>query len=269
MEGCFSLRSMIKILKYSFFDLIRSKWSLIYFLFYLAVTFGLLYMSSDSSKAFLSLSNIVLLITPLTGTLFGALYYYNSKEFNELLLALPIRRSAIFIGRYLGLSLSLSLSFLAGVCIPFLFYGFQKAIGPGGFALFLMTGVMLTLIFSAISFLIALKNDNTIKGFGICLLVWLFLSILFDGIFLILLVYFERYPLDKLALALTLLNPIDLSRIIMTLQMDISALLGYTGAVFRRFFGSASGIIYASLALMFWIAVPVWLILIISRRKDF
>lgn len=260
---------MYKVLKYSFYDLIRSRWTYLYFLFYLVVTFGLLYMSSDPSKAFLSLSNIILLITPLTGTLFGALYYYNSREFTELLLALPIKRSSIFLGRYCGLSFSLSVSFLLGTGVPFLFYGSGQTIAWRGFALFLMSGVLLTFIFSALSFLIALRNDNSIKGFGFSLLVWLFLAILFDGIFMILLVYFERYPLDKLALGLTLLNPIDLSRIVLTLQMDISALLGYTGALFRKFFGTGAGMMYSTAALLGWIVIPLWLVVFISRRKDF
>ena len=257
------------MLKYSFYDLIRSRWSYLYFLFYMVVTFGLLYMSSDSSKAFLSMSNIILLVTPLTGTLFGALYYYSSREFTELLLALPIKRFTLFLGRYLGLSLSLSLSFLLGTGFPFLIYGFDHSIGWTGLLLFLLTGVLLTFIFSALSFLIALKNDNTIRGFGFSLLVWLFLAILFNGIFLILLVYFERYPLDRLALALTLLNPIDLSRIILTLQMDIAALLGYTGALFRKFFGTGTGIVFSATALLLWILFPVWLLLYFAKRKDF
>ncbi len=116
---------MLKILKYSLFDLTRSRWTYGYFLFYLIITFGLLYFSNDLSKAIISLMNIILVLNPLIATLFGALYYYNSREFAELLLALPLKRSSIFMGKYLGLTLSLSLSYLLGTGIPFLFYGIQ------------------------------------------------------------------------------------------------------------------------------------------------
>ncbi len=37
---------------------------------------------------------------------------------------------------------------------------------------------------------------------------------------------------------LSALNPIDLSRILILLQLDVSAMMGYTGAVFKDFFGT-------------------------------
>ena len=49
------------------------------------------------------------------------------------------------------------------------------------------------------------------------------------------------YPLELPLLGLTLLNPVDLGRVLLLLQFDNAALLGYTGAVFERFFGSALG----------------------------
>jgi hypothetical protein len=37
---------------------------------------------------------------------------------------------------------------------------------------------------------------------------------------------FADYPLEKATLALVLLNPVDLGRILMLIQLDISALMG-------------------------------------------
>ena len=53
------------------------------------------------------------------------------------------------------------------------------------------------------------------------------------------------------------------------LEFDISALMGYTGAVFNRFFGSGLGIITAGATLAVWLAVPTWIGLRIFDRKDF
>ena len=113
---------MLKILKYSFFDLIRSRWSIIYFLFYFVSGIVLLYLSNDVSKAIVSLMNITFILTPLIGTIFGVMNFYNSREFIELLLAQPIPRKNLF-GMYLGICLSLSLSLLLGMGLPFVFYG--------------------------------------------------------------------------------------------------------------------------------------------------
>ena len=113
---------MLKILKYSFFDLIRSRWSIIYFLFYFVTGMVLLYLSNDVSKAIISLMNITLILTPLIGTIFGVMNFYNSREFIELLLAQPMPRKRIFLGMFLGISLSLSLSLLLGMGLPFVLY---------------------------------------------------------------------------------------------------------------------------------------------------
>ena len=102
---------MIKILKYSFFDLIRSRWSLIYFSFYFLLAFVLLFLNNDISKAIITMMNVIIILGPLIGIVFGIMYYYNSSEFTELLLAQPIKRKSIFLGQFLGLAFSLSLSF--------------------------------------------------------------------------------------------------------------------------------------------------------------
>ena len=260
---------MFRIFKYSFFDLMRSRWSYIYCLFYFVVSAGLFYMSSDISKAIVSLMNIVLILIPLISTVFGIMYYFNSREFIELLLAQPIKRTSIFFGQYLGLATSLSLSFVIGLLIPFAFSGLFASEEAPNFFILILAGISLTFIFSAIAFLIALKNENKIKGFSIAIIVWLVLAVLYDGLFLLSLLYFEEYPLDKFALGATIFNPIDLSRILIMLKLDISALMGYTGALFNKFFGTAMGIGISLISLSLWILLPVTAFLRISKTKDF
>ncbi len=259
---------MFKILKYSFYDLMRSRWSYVYFAFYLALGFVLLFLNNDMHKAIITLLNIIIVLTPLIGTIFGVMYYYNSKEFTELLLAQPIKRSKIFLGQYIGISVSLTLSLVLGLGIPFLMYGLFKSTAIFDFALLIVVGSLLNFIFVALAFNIALSNDNKIKGFGYAILMWLFLAVIYDGLFLISLIVFNEYPLDKFSLVATMFNPIDLSRILILLKLDISALLGYTGAVFKQFFGTNFGLL-VSLAVMFLWVIPVWRINYKLRKKDF
>jgi len=87
--------------------------------------------------------------------------------------------------------------------------------------------------------------------------------------FLMSLIIFEDYPLDKLSLAGTMLNPIDLSRTLILLKLDISALLGYTGAVFKQFFGTNFGLIVSFVMLIIWVILPVFRIVFKSTKKDF
>ena len=260
---------MFKILKYSFFDLVRSRWSYVYFLFYLILASLLLFLNNDLSKAVITLMNVIIVLVPLIGTIFGVMYYYNSKEFTELLLGQPVKRSSIFIGQYLGVSVSLSLSLLLGIGLPFLLYGLRQSSAIWDFALLLVTGVFLTFIFTGIAFNISLSNENKIKGFGYAIMMWLFLAIIYDGLFLMALFIFEDYPLDKLSLIGTMLNPVDLSRTLILLKLDISALLGYTGAVFKQFFGTSFGLIISLIVLCIWVTLPILRIIRVSNKKDF
>ena len=260
---------MGKILKYSFYDLMRSRWSYVYFVFYLLLGFTLLFLNNDLSKAVITLMNVIIILVPLIGTIFGVMYYYNSKEFTELLLAQPLNRSSIFLGQYLGVALSLSLSLVLGIGIPFVFYGLFKSTVIWDFSLLLISGTFLTFIFTSLAFNIALSNENKIKGFGYAILLWMLLAIVYDGVFLMSLIIFDDYPLDKLSLIGTILNPIDLSRTLILLKLDISALLGYTGAVFKKFFGTNYGLFISFLSLGLWVIIPTIKIVLKSSKKDF
>jgi Cu-processing system permease protein len=256
-------------MKYSFYDLSRSRWTYAYFLFFLLITFGLLNFSPDLSRTIVSLMNLVLILCPLIGILFGALYYYNSREFIDLLLALPLPRRSIFLGKYLGLSLSLALSFVLGISIPMIIFCILSTDQLLNFIILLSAGIFLTFIFTAIAFLVMIRYENPIRGFGVAIFTWLFLAVIYDGILLLTLMFFEHYPLDRFALIMTLFNPVDLSRVLIMLQLDISALMGYTGAVFRKFLGTSTGMAVAYGALSLWVIIPVMLFIRSAGKKDF
>ena len=260
---------MLKILKYSFYDLMRSRWSYVYFLFYLALGFVLLFLNNDLSKAVITLMNVIIILVPLISTIFGVMYFYNSKEFTELLLAQPLKRTSIFLGQYLGVAISLTLSLILGLGLPFVLYGLFRSDAIWDFSLLLVTGAFLTLIFTALAFNIAISNENKIKGFGYAVLLWLFLAVIYDGLFLLSLILFEEYPLDSFSLVATMLNPIDLTRTLILLKLDISALLGYTGAVFKAFFGTNMGLFISMAMLIMWTLLPIWRLAYKSRKKDF
>jgi len=69
-------------------------------------------------------------------------------------------------------------------------------------------------------------------------------------------------------IAVSALNPIDLSRILILLQLDVSAMMGYTGAVFKDFFGTYTGIIFSFSVLLLWIILPVWYSIRQFNTKD-
>ena len=131
------------------------------------------------------------------------------------------------------------------------------------------SGVFLAVIFTAFSYMIAIFNPDKVKGIGIALLSWLVLSVVYDGLFLIYLMVFSEYPVEKHAIVIALLNPIDLARIMTMLKLDIAALLGYTGAVFKSFFGSYLGLMLSTLAMLFWAVFPFVFISRKGNKRDF
>ena len=98
---------------------------------------------------------------------------------------------------------------------------------------------------------------------------WLFLAVIYDGLFIISLLIFNDYPLDKFSLIATMFNPIDLSRILVLLKLDISALLGYTGAIFKQFFGTNLGLFTSLFVLSLWVILPIFRINGKLKKKDF
>ena len=52
------------------------------------------------------------------------------------------------------------------------------------------------------------------------------------------------------------------------LNMDVSALMGYTGATYKSFFGSGVGVLYTGAIMLLWIALPAWLAIRSFRKKD-
>lgn len=254
---------MRKILKYVIIDILRNKIVLAYTVFLLALSLSIFNLEDSSAKGILSLLNIVLIIVPMVSILFAAIYVYNSSEFLELLVSQPLKRKTIWLSMFAGLTFSLALSFFVGIGIPVLLYEFSAT----GITL-IVSGILLTIIFVAIAMLAAVRIRDKARGIGAVILLWLYFSILFDGIVLFILFQFEDYPLEKAMVGITALNPIGLSRIMVLLKMDVSAMMGYTGAVFKDFFGTTTGIVTSLLVLLLWIILPGWLSVRKFNRKD-
>lgn len=254
---------MLKLSRYVLYDIFQSKVVIGYTLFLFLISMSLFSMEENSSKAMLSLLNIVLIVVPLISLIFATIHYYNSYEFIELMLSQPMSRTKILLSEYSGVSLSLLTSFLAGVGIPVLIYSFDET----GMAM-LFTGTALTMIFTSISFFASIKARDKARGIGSALLLWFYFALIYDGLVLMVIFAFSEYPLEKLTLLLSSLNPIDLGRIFIMLKMDVSALMGYTGALYRDFFGSPLGMIYTMGVMLIWMLLPLWLAVRAFKGKD-
>jgi Cu-processing system permease protein len=258
-----------KVLRYELQDLRRSRWVFGYALLLFALTDAVLRFGGGGPRALVSLLNVALVLVPLVSIVFGTMYLYGARDFIELLLAQPVRRSQLCAGLYAGLAVPLTLAFVLGVGLPFLWEAWGEDAVAGPLAMLLGVGVLLTLVFTALAFLVSLVFDDRARGFGAALLLWLAATALYDAVLVFVATAWSDYPLEAPLLGLTLLNPVDLGRVLLLLRLDTAALLGYTGAVFERFFGSAQGIAIAGAALLAWCAIPLGLAARRFQRKDF
>lgn len=254
---------MFKISKYVLYDIVRNKVMIAYTLFLFVAAMSLFQMEENSSKAVLSLLNIVLIVVPLVSLVFSTIHWYNSYEFIELMLTQPISRNKVLLSEYSGISSSLVVAVLLGLGIPILLYQFNAT----GLSLVLIA-CLLSLVFTSIAFLASVKSRDKARGIGVALLLWFYFTLIFDGLLLLVLFAFSDYPLEKFTLIVSSLNPIDLGRIFIMLQMDVSALMGYTGAIYKEFFGSSLGILYTLFIMILWSIIPLWISLISFRKKD-
>lgn len=254
---------MKPIIKYVTLDLIRNKVVIIYALILAALAFSLLSLDSNSSKGLLSLMNITLLFVPIISVLFATIYFFNSIEFIELLLSQPVRRQKVLLAEYIGLASSLSISYAVGIGLPLLIFNTGMAA-----VTLLISGLLLTLIFSAIALLVFVLFKDKTRGIGVSIIVALFFTLLFDGLLLMFIYSFSDYPIDKPVIGIIALNPIDQGRVLMLLQLDVAVLMGYSGALFKKFLGTASGSIFSVVCMMFWVVLPLLLSLRIFRKKD-
>jgi Cu-processing system permease protein len=249
---------MTKLFKYVFFDIVKNKIILFYTAALLIISLSIFNISETTEKAIISLLNIELIVLPLICGVFSTIYFYNSSEFIEVLVAQPLKRKKVFRSILFGLIAALSLAFLTGVGIPLLIYSWDKTS-----LLFLASGIALTSCFTAFALLAAVFTKDKAKGIGVTILFWFYFTLIYDGIILFLLFQFSDYPMENYIIAISCLNPVDLVRILILLKIDIAAIMGYTGAVFREFFGSGGGQMLSIIILSLWIFIPST----VARRK--
>lgn len=254
---------MIRIGKYVLYDIVRSRFVFLYTIFLLVVTLSMFSLDSDAGKSTLSLLNIILLVVPLVSVVFTTIHFFNSYEFIELLLSQPVNRRTIFFAEFFSVALALGAAFLIGVGLPVMILNFSES------SIYLiLAGLLLTVVFVALAFASSVSTRDKAKGIGVALLFWFYFTLIYDGLILYIIYSFSDYPLEKVTLVLVSLNPVDLARIIILLKLDLSALMGYTGAFYKSFFGTGIGIIYSFLFLLAWTAAPLLLALRKFARKD-
>jgi len=262
------LHNLKKIINYQLRDAFRSKLVIFYFLFFLVFTSLMFRFIGETSGVITNILNINVSFVPLLTLLYGTTFFYNSRGYILFMLTQPVRRTDLFLGIWGGVAIPLVLAQLVGVLLPFIF--FSRLTGDAIVPLIslLVTGSFIVTVFLALAFFVAVWQDDKAKGFGVAITVWFLMALLYDGFILAISIFFADYPLETPLLIISTLNPIDLARIFCLIHMDASALMGYTGAVFKSYLQSTAGSIVAIVALLLWTSIPLTLSVLKFKKKD-
>lgn len=252
-----------KIIKYVISDLLRNRTILFYTLMLLALSLSIFFMEDNTDKGIASMLNLVLFVVPLVCIVFSTIYLYNSTEFIALLVSQPLKRQSIWLSIFIGLASAMTLAFFVGVGIPTFIFAYSLS----GITL-VIGGLLLSLIFVSIAMWTAVRIRDKSKGIGLAIILWLYFALIFDAMLLFLLFQFADYPIEKMMIAVSMLNPIDISRILILLEIDLSAMMGYTGAIFRNFFGTHTGMLITGFVMLLWTALPLWFATRYFKKKD-
>ncbi|MEE8487987.1 MAG: ABC transporter permease subunit [Gemmatimonadota bacterium] len=257
-----------RIARYEIRDVSRGRWLIVYVALLFGLAQTLLALEADVIRSLAGLINLVLIVVPLVGLLFGTLYLYGARDFNRMLLAQPVGRKELFNGLYAGVALPLAGATTLGLGVPLIVAALGDPAALAGVVRFLAVTVVLTLTSVSLAFLTSVVIRDRAAGMGVAVLIWLSMSVLYDGILVAVASSLPSTALERPALIFTLLNPIDTARILLLMQFDGAALMGYTGAVFRNFFGGTTGVVVAFVTLGTWALIPLLLARRIFRRSD-
>jgi Cu-processing system permease protein len=250
-------------------DMLRKRWVIVYTGLLMLAGDLLLRLAGSGASALVSLLNVVLLLIPLIALVLGTASLYGARAFTELLLAQPIPRRSLFFGLYAGVAVPLASATAIALLAPFLWH---RALDPSSAPMLLLmiaVSVMLVALFTSMSFVITVLVRDRARGLGVALLLWLALSVVYDGVVLSVATVLRDWPIERGMLAAMALNPLDLARTALLLQLDVPALMGYTGAMFRAAFGGVSGFAITLGLLALWSAVAWWWGARAFERRDF
>ena len=225
----------------------------------------------DFSRTAISLVQIVLLLVPLAALVFGGLALTPDRGAAELIYSQPVARSAILLGRMLGVWLALTAAELIGFGAAGLVV--QTQTGPDGlwrYGALIVTAIVITGIFLAIATFLASANaGRRTRVLATALVVWFVTVVLFDVAAMGVASLLRSGSASRLLIAAALINPVDAARTGALLAIEGTSAFGAASLALLRFtggMGMAAVMIAGSLAL--WLIAPLWLASRALSRAD-
>ncbi|MDO9145477.1 ABC transporter permease [Rhodoferax sp.] len=232
MSATLQLSQVLSLAGKEFRDRFRNRWvlavALVFTVFSLLITyFGAAVQGQIGPRSIeltiASLVSLVIYLIPLIALLLGfdAIVGERERGSLDLLLALPITRLELLLGKFLGLAGALTLSTVAGFALVavLLFQQFSYA-GLYHYLGFVVSSVLLGLAFLSLAMLLSVLARDRTRASGLAIALWFALVLVFDLLLLGLLVASGGELGGDAFAYLLLLNPADIFRILNIFSLD-------------------------------------------------
>lgn len=277
-----SAANIVVVAEKELLESMRSRWlitfTIIFGLLALLISFfGLSGMGVGGYQGFnrvtASLLNLVLYLLPLIALVIGSSTVAGEKEAGSLhvLLTQPVNKSEVIIGKFFGLALALTASILAGFGGAGVVIAWKTGtLSIADYLLFVLLSVVLALIFLSMSLLISVVAARRSQAVALAILVWFFTILVYDFLAIGIASLQQVKVVVPLLLTLLLLNPADMVRVLVVLQLGGEETFGPTLAALTRMMGSGSGEVLLAVVLFCWLFGPLGLsVWLFSRKQDY
>ena len=261
-------------------DAFRNRWFIVFTVAFAGLALALSALMHPSgtslrtmsySRTAASLINLVLLFVPLIGLTLGSANLTGDRETGALvyLLAQPVSRVEVLLGKYLGMAGALLATLTLGFGVAGVALALQGSIqDAGSYLLTVMLAYLLALAMLSLGFLMSTIAQKTTAALGGALFLWLFLVFIGDlGIMGTALS--TQMPIQAVFF-IAVLNPLQMFKIasILTIQANLEV-LGPAGLYATNQFGGLL-LPLLLLGLVIWIIVPLLCALgLFSRQEKF
>jgi Cu-processing system permease protein len=250
-------------------ETVRSRWVVLAALLFgvLALMLSLFGMRGVGAHGFggfsrtaIGLLNLALYLVPLLALLLSINSMAAEREEGqlELLLAQPITRAGIVLGKFGGLAAALAAALLAGFGVAGVVIGIAGAdTDAGGYLLLLFRAIGLGLAFLSMGLWIATRAATRLRALTWGLLLWFAAVLLYDLLVVGATALFGGGALRAVLGVLLVANPVDLVRIGTLIQLGGVDSFGLTAQALIGFLRGPSGALLLTGALLAWIGVPL------------
>ncbi len=262
-------------------DALRNRWFLLYTLAFVALSLAFSYLAlagagivgfAGFGRTAASLINLVLLIIPLMALTVGAQSLAGEQEKSTLsyLLAQPVSRAEIFLGKYLGLTLSLlaSLALGFGISGVVIALGGASATDPLVYVQLVGLAFLLSLTMLSVGFLVSALTRKAGVAIGIGLFLWL-LFVFFGDLGMMGTAIVLRVPIANL-FVMSLFNPLQVFKMAAILDIQSTLdILGPAGIYAMQEYGDILLLLFLGV-LALWVILPAGLAYVrFATKNDF